>query len=436
MEKRKQLTAIAVLHHYAGRTKFRLHSKIVMTVRIKRIKKDIETINAFNATPGYGVTRPTFSPEYHGAVTHVVEELKKTGAEISICRAGNIRGRIPGSGKDGPAIMMGSHLDTVAHGGQFDGVVGVVTALEAARIIVEDKITHRLPVDVVIFTEEEGSRFGRGLLGSSVWTGQMETEQLASIKDDRGVSYPEAMAQAGLIIDDHSRLQPRDIRAMLEVHIEQGAVLEKRGHRIGLVEAIAGIRQLMITIKGTADHAGTTPMEDRSDPLQAAARAIIAVDEIARNTGPNTVATVGRIACEPAQVNVIPGLARFSVDVRNSEKTILESAVAAICQTVKEICVKRGLVFEIVQLSEAEPVALSKSIIDLLEEKAREINVAPYRMISGAGHDTALVAKLTEAGMIFVPSRDGLSHCPQEYTRLEDIALGCEILLATVVQLA
>ena len=218
-----------------------------MTVRIRRIQKDIETINEFNKTPGFGVTRSTFSPEYLGAVTYVIEELKKIGAKISICRGGNIRSRILGSSKDGPAIMMGSHLDTVAHGGQFDGVVGVVTALEAARMIVGDKIAHRLPIDVVIFAEEEGSRFGRGLLGSSIWTGQMETEQLASIKDDRGVSYKKAMAHAGLKIDDHGKLKPRDIRAMLEVHIEQGAVLEKRGQRIGLVEAIAGIRQLNIT---------------------------------------------------------------------------------------------------------------------------------------------------------------------------------------------
>ena len=411
-------------------------TEIAMAVQIKRIQKDIETINAFNATPGYGVTRPTFSPEYNNAVTHVVEELTKIGADVSICRAGNIRGRVPGSGKDGPAIMMGSHLDTVVHGGQFDGVVGVVTALEAARVIVEDKIDHRMPVDVVIFAEEEGSRFGRGLLGSSVWTGRLEAAQLASVKDNDGVSYLEAMAQAGLTIDDSSRLKSSDIKAMLEVHIEQGAVLEKRDHPIGLVEAIAGIRQLNITIKGVADHAGTTPMEDRLDPLQAAARIIIAVDEIARNTGPDTVATVGRIACEPAQVNVIPGVARFSVDVRDSDRAKLESAVTAINQTTKDICDERGLVFEIVHLSEAEPVTLSKSIIDLLEEKAREKDVEPYRMISGAGHDTALVAGLAQAGMIFVPSRDGLSHCPQEYTRLEDIVLGCEILLATVAQLA
>jgi allantoate deiminase len=407
-----------------------------MAIREKRIQSDIEAINAFNATPGSGITRQTFSSEYCAAVNYVVKELRKIGAEISYCMAGNVRGRIPGSEKDGPAIMMGSHLDTVAHGGPFDGVVGVVTALEAARSLTEDRISHRLPVDVVIFPEEEGSRFGRGLLGSSVWTGTLEADQLSAIKDGEETTYLEAMAQAGFTADNNRLLKPDAIAAMLEVHIEQGAVLEKQGRRIGLVEAIAGIQQLSITIKGTADHAGTTPMAQRSDPLQAAARIIIEIDRIARSTGPHTVATVGRITCQPAQVNVIPGLVNFSVDVRDSNMRLLEKAAASIIQSVKENCAEKELAFNVVQLSEAEPVTLSKSIIDLLEEKAQEKNVHPYRMTSGAGHDTALVAKLTQAGMIFVPSTDGLSHCPEEHTRLEDITLACEILLAAVAKLA
>lgn len=407
-----------------------------MRDHLNRIRLDIEAINAFNATPGNGITRPTFSPEYQGATAYVVNELKKIGAEVSICLAGNIRGRVPGTEPGTAAVMMGSHLDTVAHGGQFDGVVGVVTALEAARAIVEGQIPHRRPVDVVIFSEEEGSRFGRGLLGSSAWTGQLEAWQLAAIHDGQGISFPVAMKKAGLEVSDARRLKPGDVSAMLEVHIEQGAILEKRGCRIGLVEAIAGIRQLNITIDGTADHAGTTPMADRSDPLQAAAKIILAVDKIARNSGPNTVATVGRIDCEPAQVNVIPGRVRFSVDVRDSNLKVLESATAAIIQHSEDACNKRNLDFKIDQLSEAEPVTLSKNIIELLANKTRAKDVEPYRMVSGAGHDTALVAALAEAGMIFVPSRDGLSHCPQEFTRLEDIALACDILLAAVVELA
>jgi len=406
-----------------------------MPVQEKRIQKDIDTINGFNATPGNGITRLTFSQEYQGGVDYVVEELKQIGANISIGPAGNVRARLDGAEDRGPAVMMGSHLDTVAHGGQFDGVVGVVTALETARAIAEDSIKHRLPVDVVIFAEEEGSRFSRGLLGSSIWTGQMNPNQLAAVKDDRNISYLDAMTRAGIRVDDDRILTPSDIKAMLEVHIEQGAILEKHGYRIGLVEAIAGIRQLDITIKGKADHAGTTPMGERSDALQAAARIIIAIDEIAGNSGPHAVATVGRITCSPAQVNVIPGLARFSVDVRNSDKALLESAVDQIARTVADICRERELEYDIDRMAAAEPVALSANIVELLEKNARKRNAATLNMISGAGHDTALVAGLAEAGMIFVPSRDGRSHCPQEFTRIEDIVLGCEILLDTVIEL-
>ena len=227
-----------------------------------------------------------------------------------------------------------------------------------------------------------------------------------------------------------------ELRAMLEVHIEQGGVLESKGHKIGLVEAIAGIQHLAITVTGTANHAGTTPMNDRSDALQAAARIIIAVEKIAQKIGSNTVATVGRIRCEPGQVNVIPGAATFSLDIRNADKTILDSAVTTICRAVKDICTKRGLEFEITPLSSALPVSLSAEIVDLMEKMAREKNIEPFRMVSGAGHDTAILADLTAAGMIFVPSKKGRSHCPEEFTLLEDIALGCEVLLSTVVALA
>ena len=407
-----------------------------MPINADRIRKDIETINSFNATPGQGITRQTFTAEYQGAVNYVIDQCNQFGADVSVCPGGNVRCRLAGSDESAPAVMMGSHLDSVVNGGRFDGVAGVVTALEAARSMAEDKVSHRLPVDVVIFPEEEGSRFGRGLLGSSIWTGILDADQIISIEDANGISYLEAMDQAGFKVGENRLLEPAAVAAMLEIHIEQGAVLEKRGHRIGLVEAIAGIQQLNIKIKGTADHAGTTPMAQRSDPLQAAAGIIIEIDKIARRTGPHTVATVGRIVCEPGQVNVIPGVVRFSVDVRDSDEKLLESAVGAILQTVQSVCNQHHLEVESVRLSEAEPVVLSDTIIDLLEKKSIEKKINSYKMISGAGHDTALIAGLTQAGMIFVPSREGLSHCPQEDSSIEDIALAAEILLAAVIELA
>ena len=407
-----------------------------MQIQIERIQRDIDIIGAFNSTPEKGITRLTFSEQYQGAIGYVIDELKHIGAKVSYCQAGNIKARLPGSDDNGPAVMMGSHLDTVVHGGRFDGVVGVVTALEAARTTVEKNLTHRLPIDVVVFAEEEGSRFNWGLLGSSIWTGKLDLNRLSKIKDTRGVSYQEAMMQAGFKISDKSLLEPRNLRAMLEVHVEQGAVLEKKGFRIGLVEAIAGINHIDISISGTANHAGTTPMDVRFDALQAAARSIIAVEEIAHEIGANTVATVGRIECKPGQTNVIPGRASFSLDVRNSNKALLDSAVTAIGQAIKDICDERSLGFDITPLGAAPPVVLSRKIVVLMEEKVRQVYVEPLKMVSGAGHDSAMFADVTETGMIFVPSRGGFSHCPEEFTRSEDIGLGCEILLATAIDLA
>jgi allantoate deiminase len=407
-----------------------------MSVKIERIQKDIETINGFNSTPEKGVTRLTLSREYIGAIGYVVEELKHIGAKISYCQGGNLKARLPGTDPDGPAVMMGSHLDTVVHGGKFDGVVGVVTALEAARVIVEEKCRHLLPVDVVIFAEEEGSRFNWGLLGSSIWTGKLDLAQLSKIKDSQGVTYPEAMALAGFEITDTSLLESNTLRAMIEVHIEQGAVLEKKGYKIGLVEAITGIKHLDISITGAADHAGTTPMDHRSDALQAAARIIAAVEEIAKDIGLNTVATVGRISCEPGQTNVVPNLVRFSLDVRNPKQDILDSALAAIKKTVKEVCHKRGVEFDITPLGHAKPVSLSGELVEIMEQIARHKNIECLKMVSGAGHDSAVFADLTKTGMIFVPSEKGRSHCPEEFTRLDDIGLGCELLHATAMVLA
>jgi allantoate deiminase len=408
----------------------------IMNIQIERIQKDIEVINQCNATPEEGITRLTFSEEYQKAVAYVAKELKRIGAKISYCRGGNMKARLEGTDENAPAVMMGSHLDTVGHGGKFDGVVGVVTAMEAARVIAEQKVAHRLPIDVVVFAEEEGARFNWGLLGSSTWTGQLDPDRLDDIKDSSGIAYLEAMARAGFEVSDASLLTPEKLRAMLEVHIEQGAILKQKGYRIGLVEAITGIKHLDVTITGKAGHAGTTPMDDRSDALQAAARIIATVEEIAKEIGKNTVATVGRIACEPGQANVIPGLVRFSLDVRNPDETVLNTAVATIKQAVNDICDDRHLGHETTPLGSAQPVSLSSKIFDLLQKKAREKNIEFLRMVSGAGHDTALYADLTEAGMIFVPSEKGLSHCPEEFTRLEDIGLGCELLLSTVVALA
>jgi len=407
-----------------------------MRIRKERIQKDLEAINDFNATPGKGMTRFTFSKEHQGALFYVIEELRRIGAACTFAPGGNLKGRLEGLDSSGSAVMMGSHLDTVAQGGRFDGAAGVVAALEAARIIGEAGFPHRLPIDLVVFAEEEGSRFGWALLGSSAWTGRMNADQLAKIRDREGVGYGEAMERAGVKIQDSTLLHRDSLKAMLELHIEQGCVLESRTAAIGIVEAIVGIQQVLVTIEGSADHAGTTPMNLRRDAMQGAARIIAAVETVARQEGEGGVATVGQVFCEPGQANVIPGLVRFSVDVRHSDASRLRAMAAGVAHVAENISQARGLKCRIEVKAEAEPVELSPRICDLIEKIAREKGVEPVRMASGAGHDTGILAKISDAGMIFVPSQGGRSHGAEEFTRVEDIALGAEILLETVIELA
>jgi allantoate deiminase len=407
-----------------------------MKARKERIQKDLEAINAFNATPGKGITRFTFSKDYQGALSYVVEELHRIGVKSCFAPGGNLRGRLAGLDPSGPSVMMGSHLDSVAQGGRFDGTAGVVAALEAARAIREEDLPHRLPIDLVVFAEEEGGRFGWGLLGSSAWSGRITPGQLAQIKDREGVSYLEAMERAGIKVLDSSTLNSDSLKAMLELHIEQGSILESRNAVIGVVEAIVGIKQVIVTIEGSADHAGTTPMNLRRDAMQGAARIIAAVETVARQEGEGGVATVGQVFCEPGQVNVIPGLVRFSVDVRHSHESRLKAMAAAVAYLAENQSKARNLRCHIEVKAEAEPVEMSAKIRDLIEKVAREKGVEPIRMASGAGHDTGIIAKISDAGMIFVPSQAGRSHCAEEFTKVEDIALGAEILLDTVLELA
>lgn len=408
-----------------------------MEVQIERMQTDIEAINTFNETPEKGITRLTFSKEYEGARSYLVEELKKIGAHVSVQIAGNVRARLQGTEKGRPAVMVGSHIDSVFQGGRFDGVVGVISALEAARVIVEKNIAHRHPIDVIIFAEEEGSRFGSVLAGSRAWAGKLSLDDLRQLKDKDGLSYLAAMEHIGIVPDDNSILKPEGIKAMLELHIEQSLVLETMGLQIGVVETIAGIKQFLVTIYGVSNHAGATPMGIRFDALQGAVRIITAVEEIAaQGMGKHTVATVGSIICEPGQANVIPGRVRFTLDIRDTDSSLLDAMVEKITVVIAKTCQDRGLTYTIELRSDTAPIALSKDMVDLIEKVALKKKVESFRMISGALHDSSILAELTNVGMIFVPSKNGRSHCPEEFTELTDIGLGADILLEAVIELS
>ncbi|KYC45630.1 MAG: allantoate amidohydrolase [Candidatus Methanofastidiosum methylothiophilum] len=406
-----------------------------MKVNAKRIEKDIEEINKFNSTPGQGISRATFTQEYMGAIGYIFKELEKIGAEIKIMRGGNIRARLEGTVKDAPSVMIGSHIDSVFQGGKFDGVVGTVTSLEVIRTISENKVFHKNPIDFVIFVEEDGSRFSSVLLGSRIWTGKVKEEEISKIIDKEGISYREAMTESGLIPEDNSILEGRKIKAMIEPHIEQSLVLESQGLSIGIVETIAGIKQLEVTIEGVSNHAGATPMNLRNDALCGVAEIILNAEMIASQNR-TSVATVGLVEVTPGKTNIIPGKVRFTLDIRDKDDVTLNEISDKILKSIEVSCKNRGLSDTIKLASYTKPVLLSKKIVEIIENSAKNQGIDTLRMISGAVHDSSVIAELTDVGMIFVPSRGGRSHCPEEYTPLKDIEIAANILLESVIELS
>lgn len=353
---------------------------------------------------------------------------------------GNLRARLP-SALDRPAVLTGSHIDTVVNGGAYDGAVGVVAAVEAARVIREAGVELAHPIEVIIFAEEEGARFGSLLTGSKAAVGRWSLAELRELRDASGKSYAGCLSEQGLDLDlaADDVLTSANVKAMLELHIEQSVVLERARRPVGVVDRIAGSRQVLVRVEGAANHAGATPMNLRADAMAGSAEMIAAVEAIARRraqSAASLVATVGKISVSPNAANVIPGQVDFTVDVRDVEAASMENALQEIVFEIEAISRRRGLGHQILPLSASEPVALSAEIAGLLETAATRLHIPTLRMASGAVHDAAVMAQITAVGMIFVPSRGGRSHCPEEYTSIEEIKLGADLLLHALIDLA
>lgn len=406
-----------------------------MRVNPKRIEKDIEEINKFNSTPNLGTTRSTFTKEYIGAIRYIIKELEQIGADIQTMKGGNLRARFHGSEKDAPSVMIGSHVDSVFQGGMFDGVVGTVAALEVVRIISENNIPHKNPIDFVVFAEEDGSRFSSVLLGSRIWSGKVKDEDLKMITDKDGTSYLDAMKKSGLTPNDEKLMDGTKIKAMIEPHIEQSLVLESKGIPIGIVEVIAGIKQLEVTIEGISNHAGATPMNLRNDALCGAAEIILNAERIASENG-TSVATVGLVETLPGKTNIIPGKVKMTLDIRDKNDVVLNEISDRIIKSIETACNSRKLKYNIKHASYTKPVLLSKKIAKIIEIAAKNQGIETLRMVSGAVHDSSVVAELTDVGMIFVPSKNGRSHCPEEYTDIKYIEIAANILLESVIELS
>lgn len=405
-------------------------------INIDRLWKDIEILATFTAGRGEGVTRLTFSKEDRAARQYLKREMEAIGLRVTEFAPGVILGRLSTTASAGPPILSGSHIDTVLSGGRFDGVVGVVGALEVARVLAERRVELRSPYEVVIYPEEEGTRFGAVLTGSKAWAGVLNRSDLEAVKDRDGISYLDAMQTYGLKSEDleSCRVRPGYAKALLELHIEQSVVLEQRDIQIGIVTKIIGIRGFDVDLRGVANHAGATPMKYRRDALAGAAEIICRLEAIAPTLDTHTVCTVGQLSCDPGARNVIPGCVRFSVDFRDIEG--LDHKWRTVEAQIRAIAGRRGLEVDIEPKANTEPVELSLHLQDMLENIAKRRQLSSLRMPSGAVHDAQILAPRIDTAMIFVPSREGRSHCPEEYTGPREIEQGANVLLDAVLELA
>lgn len=392
-----------------------------------RIEKHIDAISQFTATPGKGTTRLTYSNEDLKARQYIKKVMKEYGLQVREDGLGNIFGKLEGALKDAPSVLIGSHFDSVPNGGSYDGPAGVVAGLEVAALFAQNQITPQYPLEVIAMVEEEGSRFGGGLMGSRGMVGLLSEEEFFNLKDKEGVSTVEAMTQIGLDQALPKQRDPQTIKAFLELHIEQGPILEEKNIPIGVVDAIVGLTQLEVTVKGHAGHAGTTPMDRRSDALVAAAKMISGFPELAYDEGEGTVITTGRLNVFPNGANVIPDKVVFSVDIRSGKEEHVISAIEKVKKLVDSYN-GNGIETTIEQPLYIQPKAMNRRIVSLLEEKSNELNIPFCSINSGAGHDAMVFSDYTDVGMIFIPSKAGLSHCPEEWSDSLHIAGAVQIL--------
>ncbi|UYG97519.1 Zn-dependent hydrolase [Cytobacillus firmus] len=400
----------------------------------EKIESHIDTLSNYTATPGRGTTRLTYSQEDLLARQYIKERMKAVGLTVREDGLGNIFGKLDGSLKDAPSVLVGSHFDSVPNGGSYDGPAGVVAGLEVAALFTEYGLTPKYSLEVIALIEEEGSRFGGGLMGSRGMTGLLAEEDFKALKDKDGITTVEAMEKIGLDPSLPKVRDPQTVKAYLELHIEQGPVLEEKNIPIGVVETIVGLTQLEVTVKGKAGHAGTTPMDRRSDALVAAAGMITQFPGLAAAEGEGTVVTTGRLQVYPNGANVIPDQTVFSVDIRSGR----EEHVQNVIQKVKELAesyLDSGLEITVEQLLYIQPKEMNKEIVSLLKEKSSKLGFPSCSINSGAGHDAMVFADYTSTGMLFIPSKNGLSHCPEEWSDSRHIAEAVQILFEAAIEL-
>ena len=399
------------------------------TIDATRLNQTLVDLGRIGATP-QGMQRLAFSPDDVTARELILALISQAGMKTRIDPGGNIIGRKSGASSDLPAIALGSHIDTVPNGGKYDGALGVLGAIEAVQTLADQRIELRHPVEVLVFTNEEGTRFRRWLFGSRAMAGLLEEEDRTAV-DDEGVLMSARLAGIGGNMNRvHQAGRGRDeLAAYFELHIEQGPTLHQSSTAIGVVTGITGRWVYNVEVTGTANHAGTTPMPARHDALVSASRLVLAVQSLASELEICRVGTAGSIQSYTNAVNIIPGRISLGVEFRDVDMDALSAADVEFRSRAAAIATADGVSIDIQRLETTKSVPIKPQMQELVAAAAARTGLAFQRLPSGAGHDAQAMAAITEAAMIFVPSVNGVSHAPEEYSTQEDCANGTQVLL-------
>jgi ureidoglycolate amidohydrolase len=405
----------------------------------ERLQRQIDELAAISAAPAPVVTRVLFSEADIRAREYVKNLCRGAKLTIREDAVGNIFVRWTGKDSSLPPVATGSHIDAIPNAGRYDGVVGVLGAVEAIRALQESGFQPQRSIELIIFTAEEPTRFGIGCLGSRLLAGALSLEKAASLRDPEGKSLEDLRAQAGFGGQDLKKVKLATgcYSTFVELHIEQGPLLEKENIPIGVVEKIAAPSTLRVQLTGVGGHAGAVLMPERHDALLAGAEIALAVEQAAKNSGsPDTVGTTGVFRIEPGAVNSVPCRAWLEIDLRDTQLPTRDGALKQIESAVPEICKKRGVTFELQRLNVDAPAICDSNLVNAVSEAGRELGLGVKKMISRAYHDSLFMAQICPTTMIFIPCRGGVSHRPDEYSSPEQIKNGVAVLASTLAGLA
>ncbi|AOF53085.1 Zn-dependent hydrolase [Rodentibacter caecimuris] len=408
-----------------------------MLVNLQRVQHLIEKLESISSSSDE-LTRLAFTTEDEKAHNVIIELCRQYNLSVKRDAIGNLFIRKAGKEDHLPAVAFGSHIDTVVNAGKFDGPLGVIGGLEILLQLCEQNIQTRYPLELIVFTCEESSRFNFATLGSKVMCGVINQEKLSRLRDKQGNTLAEAMAKIGMDFNliNQAKRDGKEFKCFFELHIEQGPRLANENKTIGVVTGIAAPIRGIVRINGQADHSGATAMHYRHDALLGGAELSLAIEQAAINAKHSTVATVGNLTAKPGVMNVVPGYCELLVDIRGIHTEARDSVLAVLQKEIENVAEKRGLSIEFQLISKDNPVVLPQAMIEQIENAAKSLGYSYEIMPSGAGHDAMHMATLCPTGMIFVPSHLGISHNPLEFTEWKDIEAGIKVLQKVVLEQA